>query len=140
MYLLDTDHLSILERGGASSLALTLRLSAVPETAVVSCVVVYEEQMRGWLAQGARARTNDAWILAYSDLTENLAVHCNMVLLPFDAHAAARFDDLKKARLQIGTQDLKIASIALANEATVLTRNLRHFGKVPGLRVEDWTV
>lgn len=58
MYLLDTDHLSVLERGGASSLRLTLRLSAVPDSDIVSCVVVYEEQMRGWLSQGARARTS----------------------------------------------------------------------------------
>lgn len=140
MYLLDTDHLSILERGGAPSLALTLRLSAVPESEIVSCVVVYEEQMRGWLAQGARARTNDAWILAYSDLTDNLAVHCNMTLLPFDSRAADQFDNLKKAKLHVGTQDLKIAAIALANEATVLTRNTRHFGKIPNLRIEDWTL
>lgn len=34
--------------------------------------------------------------------------------------------------------DLKIASIALANDATVLTRNARDFGKVPNLRIEDW--
>lgn len=42
-------------------------------------------------------------------------------------------------RPRIGTMDLKIAAIALANDATLLSRNLRDFGKVPGLRVEDWT-
>lgn len=140
MYLLDTDHLSILERGGAGALQLTLRLSSVPDSEIVTCVVVYEEQMRGWLAEGARARTSNAWVLAYDDLTENLKVHCNMTLLPFDAVAAAKFEELKKAKINIGTQDLKIAAIALANDATVLTRNARHFGKVPGLKMDDWTI
>ncbi|WP_395092089.1 hypothetical protein [Armatimonas sp.] len=36
--------------------------------------------------------------------------------------------------------DLKIASIALSNQATLLTRNLRDYSKVPGLRCEDWTL
>jgi len=36
--------------------------------------------------------------------------------------------------------DLKIAAIAIANDATLLSRNLRDFGKVPDLRVEDWTL
>jgi tRNA(fMet)-specific endonuclease VapC len=34
--------------------------------------------------------------------------------------------------------DLKIASIALANGATLLTRNTRDFQKVPGLQIENW--
>jgi tRNA(fMet)-specific endonuclease VapC len=36
--------------------------------------------------------------------------------------------------------DLKIAAIALAYDATVLTRNVSDFGKVTGLKVEDWAV
>jgi tRNA(fMet)-specific endonuclease VapC len=34
--------------------------------------------------------------------------------------------------------DLKIASIVLAHDATLLSRNLRDFQQVPNLRVEDW--
>ena len=36
--------------------------------------------------------------------------------------------------------DLRIGAIALANDMTVLTRNLIDFGRVPNLTVEDWTV
>jgi predicted nucleic acid-binding protein len=36
--------------------------------------------------------------------------------------------------------DLRIASIALTTGATLLSRNLRHFRRVPGLASEDWTV
>ena len=60
-------------------------------------------------------------------------------MLPFDAKAAAHFARLKQARIRIGTMDLKIAAIALANDATLLTRNRADFDKVPGLRVEDWS-
>ena len=42
------------------------------------------------------------------------------------------------ARIRIGTMDLKIAAIALANDAILLSRNLTDFSKVPALRVEDW--
>lgn len=38
----------------------------------------------------------------------------------------------------MGTMDLKIASISLAHGATLLTRNLRDFEAMPGLRLEDW--
>ena len=34
--------------------------------------------------------------------------------------------------------DLKIAAIVIANEASLLSRNLMDFSKIPGLKVEDW--
>ena len=45
---------------------------------------------------------------------------------------------MKSLRRQAGTQDLKIACIFLAHDATLLTRNLADFKPVPGLRVENW--
>lgn len=35
--------------------------------------------------------------------------------------------------------DLRIAAVALTNDATLITGNLSDFRRVPGLRVEDWT-
>ena len=59
-------------------------------------------------------------------------------VLAFDEQAAAIFSDLRKLIPQAGTQDLKIAAVTLAHNAAVLTRNVRDFGKVPKLRVENW--
>jgi tRNA(fMet)-specific endonuclease VapC len=60
-------------------------------------------------------------------------------LLDFDDRAAAEFRRLKAAKIKIGTMDLRIASIVLANDATLITMNLRDYQQVPDLKVEDWT-
>ena len=51
--ILDTDLLSLLERADASALALQMRLDQIDEGEVVTSVISYEEQMRGWLAYSA---------------------------------------------------------------------------------------
>lgn len=43
-------------------------------------------------------------------------------------------------KLNVGKMDLRIASIALEIGATIVTHNLRDFGRIPGLLVADWTV
>jgi len=60
--------------------------------------------------------------------------------LEFDEATAAKFQELRDARINIGPNDLKIAAITLIHDATLLSGNFKDFTKVPGLRVEDWTV
>ena len=117
-----------------------MRLSAVPEEEIVTCIVVYEEQMRGWMAEIARIQTGTGFIVPYDSLAITLSIYCAMTALPFDERAATQFDDLKRQRIRVGTQDLKIAAIALANGATVITRNTQDFARVPNLKFEDWSV
>lgn len=61
-------------------------------------------------------------------------------VLPVTAAVATEFDQLRenKKLKKIGRADLLIACIALANRATLVTRNLKHFGQVPGLQIENW--
>ena len=61
-----------------------------------------------------------------------------MDVLEFDTEAATEYQRLKQSRIRIGTMDLKIAAIALTHKATVLTKNLKDFSRVPGLKIEDW--
>ena len=59
-------------------------------------------------------------------------------MLPFDGEAAETFRKLRHHFLRSGTMDLKIASICLAHDALLLTRNLKDFDGIPGLRAENW--
>ena len=136
MYLLDTDHLSLLERGGAESLPLQRRLEPIPAEEIATTIITYEEQTRGWLAQVARARTVAQQIKAYAKLSKHLETYRNLTVLDFDEEAAVRFQELRRSRVRIGSMDLKIAAIALANDAVLVTRNLVDFRKVPRLAAE----
>ncbi len=62
------------------------------------------------------------------------------MIVPFDQLAVRQLEQLWKVdRLKrIGRADLLIASITLANDATLVTRNLKHFRQVPNLKVVNW--
>ena len=72
-------------------------------------------------------------------LKKNLDDFRTIDVLDFDEEAAAELQRLRRMKIRIGTMDLKIAAIALVHDATLLSRNLVDFKKVPGLKVEDWT-
>ena len=78
-------------------------------------------------------------IEAYRRLNRNLDGFCECRVLDFEERAAAELQRLRRMKIRIGTMDLKIAAISLVHEATLLSRNLVDFKKVPGLKVEDWT-
>ena len=140
MYILDTDHFSLLEWGsGAIGQRLRELIRALPENEVVTTIITFEEQTRGWLAVSARARTKEQQVNAYRKLKRHLDTYLGIQVLEFSFEAATEFERLKQARIRIGTMDLKIAAIALSRGATVLTRNFKDFSQVPGLHIEDWT-
>jgi tRNA(fMet)-specific endonuclease VapC len=76
---------------------------------------------------------------ACAKLKKHLEGYRTIILLDFSVEAASELQRLRQMKIRIGTMDLKIAAIALAQGATLLSRNLRDFKKVPGLDVEDWT-
>jgi tRNA(fMet)-specific endonuclease VapC len=63
-----------------------------------------------------------------------------VAVIDFDGSAVEQLAQLRKAKVNIGTMDLKIAAICLAHDATLLTRNLSDFNTVPGLKAEDWSI
>jgi tRNA(fMet)-specific endonuclease VapC len=141
MVILDTDHMSLLEWATIDdAVRLLARLDPLAAQDKATTIVTYEEQTRGWLTYLTKARTVAQQIDGYRKLRRHLDVYRPIRVLDFDQGAAIEFQRLNKARLRIGTMDLRIAAIALAHDATLLTRNLRDFSKIEGLKVEDWTV
>jgi len=140
MPLLDTDHMSLIERGGIESSRILKRLRAVPPDDVATTIISYEEQTRGWLSRVAQAATPERKIRAYGELKRQLRNYCDIAVIEYDMKAAEAYERLRKMRLGMGTKDLQIAAIALANDAVLLTRNLSDFSRVPDLRIEDWSV
>ena len=140
MVILDTDHMSVLERREQPGVGnLRARLAEGLPLEVVTTVISYEEQMRGWMAYLARAHSLAQQITAYGRLLSHLDNYRQIPVLGFDEAAATVFQRLRRARIRIGTMDLKIASIVLSRDATLLSRNLGDFRQVPNLHVEDWT-
>lgn len=140
MFLLDTDHLAILQRRSEPDCGrLRQRMSRHDRIDFCLSIVSFHEQVLGANAYIAQAKNRQAILRGYELLDQSLLDFDRFRVLPFDDRSAVMFDDLRRQRVRIGTMDLRIAAIALSNEATLLSRNLADFGRVPQLRVEDWT-
>jgi tRNA(fMet)-specific endonuclease VapC len=96
--------------------------------------------MRGWLARIAQMKTPEHQVSVYFELKRQIRNYCDIAIVEFDLKAASEFRRLRHERVRIGTMDLKIAAIALANGATVITRNTHDFSRVPNLKIEDWSI
>ena len=136
-FLFDTDHLTLHQYLHPP---LMNRFALHPSDAVGICPINIEETMRGRLAPLGRVLTGFKHIEAYARLVAAEELFRLFPLVPFDDACEIQFEHLRAARLRVGTLDLKIASIALTNGLTVLTRNRIDFGRVPGLAIEDWSI
>lgn len=131
MYCFDTDVLSAVV-GRAPPLHLIRRLAEVPPGDQFTTSITLGELLYGAAKRGSpelARRVRDLILRA-------------QVVLPFDEAAAQVYGSLR-ARLEregrpLGEPDLRIASIALSRDLTVVTGNVRHFERVPGLTVENW--
>ena len=141
MFVLDTDHLGILQRWTQPEAnRLAARLVDHSQSDFYVSIVTFHEQVAGWNAYLARAKTLEGIVRAYRMFQGIVSAFASMQVLPFDDAAARVFESLRKQGVRIGTMDLRIAATAIARGYTLLSRNLVDFERVPGLRVEDWIV
>ncbi len=103
-------------------------------------IITLEEQMYGRLNKIRKAKSIDDLTPAYLSLNRTVEYFQTVNVLDFDHKAAACYQEIKAQKIRVGTQDLKIAAIALSRKAIVVTRNSRDFRKVPGLEITDWTM
>jgi tRNA(fMet)-specific endonuclease VapC len=139
MILLDTDHLSVLiSRGSAAHGGLVRKMTSSSDQEFAIPVISVEEQCRGWLALINRAARIHDQVGPYERFRRLVEFLSGWRLVEFSVAAADEFERLRKLRVRIGTQDLKIAATTIVYDGLLLTANFRDFRQVPGLRVEDW--
>ena len=139
--LLGTDHLSVLQWEEQPACdRLLKRLDQIPPDDVATSIVSFHEQVQGWLAYLNRSRKPAQIVAAYEKLEVIWRCFLKMNVTSYSHEAQICFSQIKRQCARVKTLDLRIASIAMATESTLLTRNLRDFRQVPGLRFEDWTV
>jgi tRNA(fMet)-specific endonuclease VapC len=135
LFLLDTDTLTLLQPQNARVIA---QIAAHTADTIDLTIVTVEEQLTGRLAV-LRAAKTPADVVDASELLGATVV--SLAAFPHyhpSAASLATLDQLLAAKLNVRTSDLRIASIALAEGATLVTRNRRDFTRVPGLTIADW--
>ena len=131
MYCFDTDVLSSVLRK-APRLDIVRRLALVPAEAQFTTAINIGE-----LLYGASRKGSPVLVERVRDVVQRA-----VVVLPFDEAAAEIYGPLRasleKRGKRLDEADLRIASISLAHKLTLVTGNIRHFDRVPKLRVENW--
>ena len=130
MYMLDTDILSdLMKRTPSPELQEKVRTVPVEEQFTSSITL-------GELIYGAQKKRSERL------LSQVRRIVANLQILPFSSSAAAVYGqvraELEAAGNPIGEADTRIAAIALERGLIVVTGNVRHFGRVRDLPVENW--
>ncbi len=130
MYLLDTNIISYFVKGNKNVIK---KISTINSNQLFSSVLVYEECFVGLKTSDLKNKFHPL----YTGFLEEIK------LLNFDINSAREFifhkQKLSKDGKIIETADLIIACTALANNLILVTNNTKHFERIVGLELEDWT-
>jgi tRNA(fMet)-specific endonuclease VapC len=135
-YVLDTDHVSLFQRGHPQVVAHVL---APPADRLAVTIGTVEEQLRGRLSQIRNASSGPSRVQGYARPHDAVDFFSQIRILDLDAIADTHDEALRQQRLRIGSQDLRIAAIVLAVGGILVTRNAGDFRQVPDLLSEDWS-
>jgi len=138
MFLLDTNTLSDFFKDHERILA---RMDAVPDDQeIVTSIISRIEILEGRFASIRKAANRAELLIAADRLRVDESRLATIDILPMTQEAAGEFEQLlaNKKLKKIGRPDLRIACIALAHDATLVTRNTKDFVAIPGLTLENW--
>jgi tRNA(fMet)-specific endonuclease VapC len=138
-YILDTDHLTLFQHN--HPLVIQKVQSNIQNIRIT--IITAEEQLRGRfniIRRNSQSNKTEELIIAYRNLRQTIEFFSILKLLDFTRDAHNIYSELRRQNIRIGTQDLKIASIALANNSVIVTRNYRDFSQITDLKLEDWTI
>ena len=136
LYVLDTDTLQLFQDANPTVVG---HVRAVAPGDLAVSVVTVEEQLSGWYAQLRQAKRPERLAWAYRRLAATVRFLSQLQIVDFDESAIRRCEQLKKLKLKVRKMDLRIAATVLERGAILVTRNVRDFRRVPGLRIEDWS-
>ena len=136
LYALDTDIATLLLSRHPQ---VSAKVMTEPYQNVWVPIVTAQELIAGWLPQLTRQQPPDRYVWAYAGLQRVLEFLSDANLLPFDDAAMREYARLRTTYRRLGTNDLRIAAIALSTGAILVTRNRQDFEPIASLRVEDWT-
>lgn len=132
MFLFDTDTLSNIIKKNPASTLLDKLIKTPQEQKYTTTITV------GEMFYGAYKTSNPDYFL--QQLSSR--VWPGLKFLSFDKPSAQIYGklraDLEKQGITIGEPDLRIAAITLTNRLTLVTGNVKHFEKIPGLSIENW--
>jgi tRNA(fMet)-specific endonuclease VapC len=137
MYLLDTNILTALYVGNQKVIE---KIRQLDNPQIATTIVNKAEIIQGRISFLLKANDGEQLIRAQGLLAETERLLLEMDVVSFGAAATAQFEILvaNRSLRKAGRPDLLIASIALANRATLVTRNVKDFDIIPGLRIENW--
>lgn len=130
MYLLDTNILSYWMRGNKAVIAMLKRCSPaeLSMSAITLAEILYGIEKSAYRKQERRSKIEQ--------------IRALLDIYAFDQAAASEYAivraQLERQGLPISERDVQIASIALANDLTVITHNVKEFERVKDLVVQDW--
>ncbi len=139
MFILDTDHVSLwlrndpLVRAKVDSSAQDVSLT----------VITVQELFNGWVSRLNTTVDSALMLERYANFCQTIEFVKQFPVLNFEVQADREYTQillknpaLRKKRLR---QDIRIATIAIVQNAIVVTRNQRDFSQIPGLQTVDWS-